>query len=433
MNTVALILKKKAGQALTKEEIDYLISGYSQQLIPDYQMSALLMAICFNGMDDKEISDLTMAMVNSGHVIDLSAIKGIKVDKHSTGGVGDKTSLVLGPMVASCGAKVAKMSGRGLGHTGGTLDKLESFTNFSFDLSEEQFFEQVNDIGLAIAGQNANLVVADKKLYALRDVTGTVNSIPLISSSIMSKKIASGSNAILLDVKYGQGAFMTTIEDAKKLATTMVKIGKNLNRDTRAIISDMNQPLGNAIGNALEVKEAIDTLKGKGPSDLLDLCLIAGSIMLQQANICSDLETGKALLKENIDNGKAFEVFKKFIVAQGGSEIEVDNYDLLPKAKYISSLKSLESGYIKHTDALKFGILSMELGAGRKTKEDPIDHAVGLILKKKVGDYVNKGDILVEIHANKELEESFYQDLRQAFEFSNEKVIKSAIVEEIIQ
>lgn len=397
-----IIEKKRDGHALTKEEISFFIDGYTNGSIPDYQASALLMAIYFKDMNDEERANLTMAMVNSGEQIDLSAIEGVKVDKHSTGGVGDTTTLVLGPLVAACGVPVAKMSGRGLGHTGGTIDKLEAIEGFHVELSSEQFVKQVNEIKVAVIGQSGNLTPADKKLYALRDVTSTVNSIPLIASSIMSKKIAAGAGAIVLDVKTGDGAFMKTAEDARKLAKAMVQIGNSVGRQTMAIISDMSQPLGRAIGNALEVQEAIDTLKGNGPEDLTELCLTLGSQMVVVGEKAETLEEARAMLKKVIDDGSALEIFKQFIKWQGGNENVVDNTDLLPKAAFVTELTAKEAGYVTYMEADEIGTAAMLLGAGRATKESEIDLAVGIILNKKVGDRVEKGESLATIHANSE-------------------------------
>ena len=402
MRMYDVILKKRRGEELSKEEIDFFIQGFTKGEIPDYQASALLMSIFFNSMNKRETADFTMSMVHSGETLNLDKIQGIKVDKHSTGGVGDTTTILFAPMVASCGVPVAKMSGRGLGHTGGTIDKLESFKGFSVELSEEKFMENVNDIGIAVIGQTANLAPADKKLYALRDVTATVDNMPLIASSIMSKKIASGADGIVLDVKVGDGAFMKTPEDAKALAEEMVSIGKNVGRNTIAVISDMDQPLGYAIGNALEIKEAIDTLKGNGPKDLLELALTLGSNMLILANKVENFEEGKKLLLENIKNGKALEKLKEFVKAQGGNPACVDNTDLLPKAKYIIEVKANKSGTISKIHAEEMGLTAMELGAGRATKESVIDLAVGIVLCKKRGEKVSEGDILARIYANDE-------------------------------
>ena len=402
MRVVDLIEKKQAGLALSQEEINFLIAGYTDGTIPDYQMSALAMAIYFQGMTEEEASYLTMAMVKSGDEIDLSAIHGVKVDKHSTGGVGDTTTLVLAPLVAACGVPVAKMSGRGLGHTGGTTDKLEAIPGFSVTLLPQDFIDHVNRYKIAVVGQSGNLTPADKKLYALRDVTGTVQSIPLIASSIMSKKIAAGADAIVLDVKTGEGAFMKTLADAEALAHTMVKIGHQVGRKTLAVISDMSQPLGYMIGNALEVKEAIKTLQGQGPEDLTELCLVLGGQMLLAANQVSSLEEGKALLQEQIDSGRALEVFKTFLANQGGDTRIVDNPDLLPQARYQIPLLAQSSGVVSQWVADEVGVAAMMLGAGRETKEDIIDPAVGIELCAKVGDPIQEGQPLAILHSNRE-------------------------------
>lgn len=400
MRIVDLIAKKQHGKTLTTEEINYMIEGFTTGEIPDYQMSAMAMAIYFQGMDDHERSDLTMSMVNSGEKIDLSDIHGIKVDKHSTGGVGDTTTLVLAPLVASLGVPIAKMSGRGLGHTGGTIDKLEAIPGFTVELTQEKFIELVNKNKVAVVGQSGNLTPADKKLYALRDVTGTVESIPLIASSIMSKKIAAGADAIVLDVKIGAGAFMKTEEDARELAHAMVKIGNLVGRQTMAVISDMSQPLGLAIGNALEIKEAIDTLEGHGPADLVELCLILGSQMVHLAGVGNNLAEARLLLEENLNNGKALEKFKEFVASQGGDASVIDHPERLPQAAYQSEVLATRDGVVSQINADEIGIAAMMLGAGRANKESKIDLAVGLMLRKKVGDKVKKGESLVTIYSN---------------------------------
>ncbi|HDR7868092.1 TPA: pyrimidine-nucleoside phosphorylase [Bacillus wiedmannii] len=402
MRMVDIIAKKREGKELTTEEIKFFINGYTDGSIPDYQVSALAMAIFFKDMTDRERADLTMAMVESGETIDLSAIEGIKVDKHSTGGVGDTTTLVLGPLVAALDVPVAKMSGRGLGHTGGTIDKLEAVEGFHVEITKEQFIDIVNRDKVAVIGQTGNLTPADKKIYALRDVTGTVNSIPLIASSIMSKKIAAGADAIVLDVKTGAGAFMKTEEDAKELAHAMVRIGNNVGRQTMAVISDMSQPLGFAIGNALEVKEAIDTLKGEGPEDLTELVLVLGSQMVVLAKKANTLEEAREMLIEVMKNGKATEKFKEFLSNQGGDSSIVDNPEKMPQAKYVIDVPAKTSGVISNIVADEIGIAAMLLGAGRATKEDEIDLAVGLMLRKKVGDAVKEGEPFVTIYANRE-------------------------------
>ncbi|PCE48702.1 pyrimidine-nucleoside phosphorylase [Staphylococcus pseudintermedius] len=402
MRMVDIIAKKRDGHALTKEEIEFVVNGYTNDDIPDYQMSSLAMAIFFQDMTDEERAYLTMAMVESGDQIDLSNIEGIKVDKHSTGGVGDTTTLVLAPLVAALDVPVAKMSGRGLGHTGGTIDKLESVEGFHVEISEEAFVKLVNEDKVAVIGQTGNLTPADKKIYALRDVTATVNSIPLIASSIMSKKIAAGADAIVLDVKTGNGAFMKTVEDAEQLAHAMVKIGNQVGRQTMAIISDMSQPLGRAIGNALELQEAIDTLKGEGPEDLTELVLTLGSQMVVLAQKAKDLDEARGMLQEVIDNGKALEKFKTFLSNQGGDASVVDDPSKLPTAQYQFELPAKRSGVVSEMIANEIGIASMMLGAGRQTKEDVIDLAVGLVLNKKVGDRVEEGESLLTIYANSE-------------------------------
>ncbi|MBJ9978822.1 pyrimidine-nucleoside phosphorylase [Bacillus sp. S70] len=402
MRMVDIIAKKREGKEITTEEIKFFINGYTDGSIPDYQVSALAMAIFFKDMTDRERADLTMAMVESGETIDLSAIEGIKVDKHSTGGVGDTTTLVLGPLVAALDVPVAKMSGRGLGHTGGTIDKLEAVEGFHVEITKEQFIDIVNRDKVAVIGQTGNLTPADKKIYALRDVTGTVNSIPLIASSIMSKKIAAGADAIVLDVKTGAGAFMKTEEDAKELAHAMVRIGNNVGRQTMAVISDMSQPLGFAIGNALEVKEAIDTLKGEGPEDLTELVLVLGSQMVVLAKKANTLEEAREMLIEVMKNGKATEKFKEFLSNQGGDSSIVDNPEKMPQAKYVIDVPAKTSGVISNIVADEIGIAAMLLGAGRATKEDEIDLAVGLMLRKKVGDAVKEGEPFVTIYANRE-------------------------------
>ncbi|GIN60665.1 pyrimidine-nucleoside phosphorylase [Robertmurraya siralis] len=432
MRMVDLIEKKRDGKELTTEEIQFIIEGYTKGEIPDYQVSALTMAIYFQGMTEKERADLTLAMVRSGEQIDLSAIEGIKVDKHSTGGVGDTTTLVLGPLVASVGVPVAKMSGRGLGHTGGTIDKLESISGFHVEITKEEFIRLVNKNKLAVIGQSGNLTPADKKLYALRDVTATVDSIPLIASSIMSKKIAAGADAIVLDVKTGAGAFMKTIEDSRALAKAMVRIGNNVGRKTMAVISDMNQPLGFAIGNALEVKEAIDTLKGEGPEDLTELCLALGSQMVLLANKASNLQEAREKLQVVIENGTALEVFKTFLQSQGGDSSVVDDPSKLPQAKYIFELEAKEDGYVTEMVADEIGTAAMLLGAGRATKESNIDLAVGFILNKKIGDKVTKGQSLVTIYSNfedvSEVKEKLYRNIK----VSPSKVDAPTLIYEII-
>lgn len=405
MRMVDLIAKKRDGQSLSKEEIEWIVTGYTNGEIPDYQMSALTMAIFYQDMTDQEITDLTLAMANSGDVVNLENIEGIKVDKHSTGGVGDTTTLVLAPLVASVGVPVAKMSGRGLGYTGGTLDKLEAIPGFQIELSEDKFVELVNESKVAVIGQSGNLAPADKKLYALRDVTATVDSIPLIASSIMSKKIAAGADAIVLDVTTGAGAFMKNIEDAKRLASTMVQIGKLANRQTMAVISDMSQPLGEAIGNSLEVVEASETLQGKGPKDLEEMCYVLGSQMVVLAKKADTLEQAREMLEEALHSGKAFAKFKEMVANQGGDVSVIDHPEKLLTAKYEIELPAKQSGVITKLVANELGIAAMMLGAGRKTKEDTIDFAVGLKLCKKVGEAIQEGESVLTIYANQPAEE----------------------------
>lgn len=400
MRMYDIIMKKRNGGELTKEEIYFFVDGYTKGEIPDYQASALMMAIYFQKMSQQETSALTMAMAQSGDTLDLTAIRGIKVDKHSTGGVGDKTSLALTPMVAACGVPVAKMSGRGLGHTGGTIDKLESFPGFTTALTTEQFIDNVNNIGIAIMGQTKDLAPADKKLYALRDVTATVDNLSLIASSIMSKKLAAGADAIVLDVKTGSGAFMKEEKDARALAEEMVRIGKSAGRKTIAVISDMDQPLGCAVGNALEVKEAIDTLNGHGPADFVELCLTLGSQMLLAGGRAQTVNTARDMLQETIDTGSALKKLAQFVESQGGDSRAVYDTELLPKARIIQPVPAPTSGYVSHIVCDEVGICSLMLGGGRETKESEIDLSVGLILCKKVGDRVEAGEPLAMIHAN---------------------------------
>ncbi len=394
-----LITKKRDGGSLSTGEIDYMIQGYTAGSIPDYQMSAMLMAIVWRGMDRRETLDLTMSMMRSGDTLDLSSISGVKADKHSTGGVGDKTSLALLPMVAAQGIRMAKMSGRGLGHTGGTIDKLESFPGFSTSLTLEKFLANVESVGFAIAGQTADLDPADKKLYALRDVTGTVPAIPLIVSSIMSKKLAAGADVIVLDVKCGSGSFMKTEEDARTLATEMVEIGKLAGRRTIACITDMDEPLGSAVGNALEVKEAIALLKGEFGGNLLELCLTLGSCILTAAGAAGDDAEAREKLERGISDGSALEKLAEFVGAQGGDERAVYDVSLLPQAHVMKEVPSPSEGYVNHICAEDVGRVSMHLGGGRATKESNIDLSVGIVLHRKVGDYVKRGESLATIHA----------------------------------
>ncbi len=433
MRMVDIIIKKREGKELTRDEIHFFVKGYTEGSIPDYQASAFTMAVLFKGMNKKEIGILTDEMLHSGETIDLSSIAGVKVDKHSTGGVGDKTSLVLGPLVAACGVKLAKMSGRGLGHTGGTLDKIESIPGTSIAIERDRFIKQVNDIGIAIIGQTGELVPADKKLYALRDVTGTVESIPLIASSIMSKKLASGSDTILLDVKFGSGAFMKTLDNARVLARTMVDIGDELHRDTRAILTDMNEPLGLAIGNNLEVKEAIATLNGQGPADLVELCTKAGATMLLQAKRVSTFEEGVKLITEKIESKEGLDKLAAMVEAQGGNKEYIYHPELFPVSKNIVEVRSSRDGFVSEINALEIGEAAMKLGAGRATKEDVIDPTAGIILAKKVGDKVAKGDLLCTVYTNVEKFEDILKEIEESFKLSEKEVTTHSIIYEIVQ
>jgi pyrimidine-nucleoside phosphorylase len=417
-----IIIAKRDKKPLSKEDIHFFIKGYIEGKIPDYQVSALLMAIVLNGMNEEEISILTEEMRTSGDVWDLSEIPGLKVDKHSTGGVGDKVTLILGPMIASCGAKLAKMSGRGLGHTGGTIDKMEAIPGMKTYLSKEDFIKQVNKIGLAVIGQDEKLVPADKKIYALRDVTGTVESIPLIASSIMSKKLAIGTDCILLDVKWGEGAFMKTVERANELANCMVKIGKSFNKDVRAEITDMNQPLGKAIGNILEIKECIETLQGRGPPDLNEICLSSGALLLEQSKIFKNREEARKALEENLKNGKAYNKFREFVIAQNGDVEYCDHPEKFDVAKNLIPIKSKSSGYIKSIKALEIGTASMKLGGGREKLGDIIDMTAGIMLNKKVGDKIEKDELLCTLHTNKENVDNIIKMVENAFIIVDEKV-----------
>ena len=401
MNMCELIVKKKRGGRLNEKEIDWIVQGYTAGEIPDYQMSAMLMAICFTGMDEEETKNLTLSMAKSGDLMDLSAIHGKKIDKHSTGGVGDKTTLVIGPLAAAAGVPVAKMSGRGLGHTGGTIDKLESFHGFHTSLTPEQFIKNVNSIHIALAGQTANLAPADKKIYALRDVTGTVDQMSLIASSIMSKKLASGADGIVLDVKTGDGAFMKTLEDSVALAKEMVSIGENAGKRTVALITNMDIPLGHNIGNSLEVIEAVETLKGNGPQDLTVVCMHLASNMLYLAGK-GTLDECKSMVKEVIANGKALEHLAAMVRAQGGDDAVIWDTQKFAKAPYSYEVCAKESGYITFMDTESCGIASAMLGAGRETKDSGIDFAAGIIIHKKVGDYVEKGESLATMYASRE-------------------------------
>ncbi len=432
MRFVDIIEKKKDNQTLTPEEINFWIAGLIDNTIPDYQSSALLMAIVLNGMDPSETAALTEAMVKSGKVFDLSKISGIKVDKHSTGGVGDKTTLALAPLVAACQGKIAKMSGRGLGHTGGTLDKLESISGYNINLSEAAFINQVNKINIALIGQTDNLVYADKVLYALRDVTATVASIPLIASSIMSKKIASGADAILLDVKYGDGAFMNIAEDALNLANTMIEIGERLGKKVKAMITSMEQPLGFAIGNALEVKEAIATLKGEGPADFVNLIKVSAALMLELAEVVQNQEEAMIKVDEAFKSESALNKLVELVKAQGGNPNQILNPELLPKAKFISNILSEKSGYIASIKASVLGHQAMLLGAGRLTKDDKINYGVGIILKRKIGEYVEKGDVIAEIHHDNDLTSEFIARFLTAYSFNNESPKPEPLIYQVI-
>lgn len=434
MRMYDLIMKKRNGGVLKQEEIKFMVEGFTSGSIPDYQMSAMMMAIFFRGMNEEETLYLTMAMAHSGDVLDLSAINGLKADKHSTGGVGDKTSLVLGPMVASLGVPVAKMSGRGLGHTGGTIDKLESFEGFSVDISTEQFIENVNSIKMAIIGQTADLAPADKKLYALRDVTATVDNMSLIASSIMSKKLAAGADTIVLDVKTGSGAFMKTEEDSFALAKEMVQIGKGAGRNTVAIVSDMDQPLGFAVGNALEVKEAIDTLNGEGSKELLELCVTLGSYMLVGTKNAASIEEAREKLYQTISDKSALHKLAEFIRAQGGNDAPIFNTSLLPQASIVEEICCEQEGYVSHIVTDEIGIVSLILGGGRETKESEIDLAVGLVLHKKVGDYVKAGDSLATMYANDSTKLDIAKErFKKTYSFTNEKIEKPSFIKGIVE
>ena len=423
MRMYDLIEKKKYGSGLTKEEINFVVEGYTKGEIPDYQMSALLMAIYFNGMDDEEMTNLTMSMANSGDMMDLSAIEGVKSDKHSTGGVGDKTTLIVAPIVAACGIKVAKMSGRGLGHTGGTIDKLESIPGFKTTLSKEEFIKNINEIGLSVIGQSGNITPADKKIYALRDVTATVDSIPLIASSIMSKKLAAGSDNILLDVKTGSGAFMTTLEGSRELAQKMVAIGNKAGRRTAALITNMDVPLGYAIGNSLEVIEAIDTLKGNGPKDLEVVCIELAAAMLYLSDKAENIESGRELARSVIDDGSALEKLSQMICAQGGDDKVLKDYDIFKKPLYSYDVNSLNEGYVCSINSQDFGKASTVLGAGRNTKDEEIDPSAGIIMRKKIGDYVEKGEVLATLYSDKmESFEVAKEIILNSYDFGDEKI-----------
>lgn len=434
MRAVDIIHKKRNGGSLSNEELAFLIQGYSRGDIPDYQMSAWAMAVFFRGMTAEETAYLTMAMAESGDQVDLSPIRGIKVDKHSTGGVGDKTSLIIGPLVAACGVPVAKMSGRGLGHTGGTIDKMESMAGFRTELTREAFIAQVNDIGVAIIGQSGNMAPADKKLYALRDVTATVESIPLIASSVMSKKIAAGADAIVLDVKTGSGAFMKTLEDSEKLAQAMVAIGTQVGRRTAALISDMDQPLGFAIGNALEVREAIETLHGRGPEDLTALCIALASHMVVLGGQAADLPEAEAMLRDRLHSGAALAKFKQFVAAQGGDPAVGDDPSLLPQAPVLIEVPAAKNGYVHAIQAEELGLAAMLLGAGRETKDSVIDFAVGITLQRKVGEAVREGETVAVLHAraNDDAAQAVLDRVRDAYVIAEEAVEPSPLLLSIV-
>lgn len=419
MDIIDIIIKQKNGIDLSDTEIEYLINGYTQGIIPDYQMSAYLMALCFTGTSEKVISKMTMCMADSGDILNLSGISGTVVDKHSTGGVGDKTTLVVGPCVAACGGKVAKMSGRGLGYTGGTIDKLESIKNFNTQISIERFIDIINEIGISIVGQLKNLAPADKKIYSLRDVTGTVDCIPLIASSIMSKKIASGANAIVLDVKYGSGAFMKTYEDAKELAETMIKIGKQNGKKVKALLTDMNEPIGNTVGNSLEVIEAIQTLNGNGPKDFLDLCIDISSAMLQLEFVEKSVDECRNMALESIENGAALNKFRELVFMQDGDVEYIDDTNKFPKSKYSLEVKANMSGQITKMDSEKIGKTACLLGAGRQSLNDKINHSAGIFINKKTNSYISKSDVLAVL----------YTDKKEILDFTKEYYLDSLTIE----
>lgn len=433
MRMVDLINRKKRGETLTKEEINYIVQGYTKGVIPDYQMSAFLMAVCFRGMDKEETANLTMAYAESGEQVDLSGISGIKVDKHSSGGVGDKVSLAIIPLCASVGIPVAKMSGRGLGHTGGTIDKLESIEGFRTELSREEFIHNVNKYKMAIMGQSPNLTPADKKIYALRDVTSTVDSIPLIASSIMSKKIASGADCIVLDVKTGSGAFMKTAEEAKELAQTMVEIGRSVGRKTIALVTDMNQPLGREVGNANEVREAIDVLKGNADEDITTITLTVASYMAVLGGAFSNIDDACSKLQEHIKSGKALEKLKELVRIQGGNPEVIDNPEKLPQARHHVDVKAEQDGYLTSINAETIGLTAMLLGAGRAKKEDRIDHAAGVTMVKKIGDKVKAGDSLCVLHANTDRVKEAELLALKAFQLGKEKPKPVELIHAIIE
>ena len=419
MDIIDIIIKQKNGIDLSDSEIEYLINGYTQGIIPDYQMSAYLMALCFTGANEKVISKMTMCMANSGDILNLSGISGTVVDKHSTGGVGDKTTLVVGPCVAACGGKVAKMSGRGLGYTGGTIDKLESIKNFNTQIPVERFIDIINEIGISIVGQLKNLAPADKKIYSLRDVTGTVDCIPLIASSIMSKKIASGANAIVLDVKYGSGAFMKTYKNAKELAETMIKIGNQNGKKVKALLTDMNEPIGNTVGNSLEVIEAIQTLKGNGPKDFLELCIDISSVMLQLEFVGKSVDECRKMALGSIENGTALNKFRELVFMQDGDVECIDDTNKFPKSKYSLEVKANMSGQITKMDSEKIGKTACLLGAGRQSLNDKINHSAGIFINKKTDSYISKSDVLAVL----------YTDKKEILDFTKEYYLDSLTIE----
>lgn len=433
MRVVDLIIKKRNGERLTKEEIHFIIDGYVKGTIPDYQISAFLMAVYFQGLDKAEQVALTNEMLVSGEQIDLSSIDGICVDKHSTGGVGDKTTLVIAPIVAACGLKMAKMSGRGLGHTGGTLDKLEAIPGFRVDVSSEDFFKQVREISLAVIGQTANITPADKKLYALRDVTGTVESVGLIAGSVMSKKLASGANRILLDVKVGDGAFMKTLDDARELARAMVDIGNSCGRNTVAMLTNMNEPLGEMVGNSLEVIEAIETLKGQGPKTFTELCVDLCSELLLMSDVVSSIEDGKKMVEAKIASGEALEKLRQMISYQGGDPRVIEDYSLFPQASQIVEVKARKAGVIQNLEALDIGVAAMLLGAGRENKDSVIDLGVGVQVKKKIGDSVEAGDVLAILYANGKNVEEAKQKVLDAYTIGKEATPAQPIILDLIR
>ncbi|EKE03429.1 MAG: hypothetical protein ACD_20C00203G0002 [uncultured bacterium] len=431
---VDLIAKKKNGEAHSKEEIQYIINGVTNNTIPDYQLSAWLMAVCLQGMTFDESAILTLEMANSGDILDLSALGEYVIDKHSTGGVGDKTTLILIPLLAAAGLPVAKLSGRGLGHSGGTIDKLESIPNFKTSLELDEFLDQVKSTGAAIASQTAHLAPADGRLYALRDVTATIDSIPLIAASVMSKKIAAGANVIVLDVKCGKGAFIKTPEDAQKLSETMVEIGKRLNKSVTCVVTSMEQPLGNTVGNSLEVLESIQTLKNEGPEDLKELCLYLGAIALVKSHKASDINSAKDILNKHLTDGSAYNKFKELVKAQNGDTSAIDNPEKLPTAKYIIEYKSDKNCYIAELDALIIAKGCKILGAGRERKEDSIDHAVGIVVNKKIADKVNSGETLAQIHTNnEELGQQALDIIKKAYKFSDTQPDQPKLIYEIIE